>query len=149
MLGAERSKHLPPIKRGSRADVYLTSSGQILLSSHPHTQNPLIYICVYECVSVCVEMSQVYSLLFRYNIIFFFLNNFFFFISQFIEEIDNFTFSCMIFSLFFFSWPLKLFITFRYIHKMKKEKEKKFIHKSTIHAGSKLTELSFDRFTNV
>lgn len=28
VLGAERSKHLPPIKRGSCADVYLTSSGQ-------------------------------------------------------------------------------------------------------------------------
>lgn len=30
-LGAERSKHLPPIKRGTKADIYLTSSGQQLI----------------------------------------------------------------------------------------------------------------------
>lgn len=30
-MGSDRSKHLPPIKRGTYIDVYLTSSGQLIV----------------------------------------------------------------------------------------------------------------------
>ena len=37
ILGSDRSKHFPPIKRGSNIDVYLTSSGQ-------HKKEKVIFI---------------------------------------------------------------------------------------------------------
>lgn len=43
VLGAERSKHLPPIKRGSCADVYLTSSGQDQMVSHLHLFSTFVF----------------------------------------------------------------------------------------------------------
>lgn len=44
-LEAVRSKHLPPIKRGCNADVYLTSSGQLLY-------NPLRSILLIACFRI-------------------------------------------------------------------------------------------------
>lgn len=43
MLEAERSKHFPPIKRGCRIDVYLTSSGQICHCKIAYTHRSLIH----------------------------------------------------------------------------------------------------------
>lgn len=47
-LGANRSKHLPPIKRGSQADIYLTSSGQMQIQIYPTLfMNNIIHIVIY------------------------------------------------------------------------------------------------------
>lgn len=45
MLEAERSKHFPPIKRGCRIDVYLTSSGQQISrqKKNTHSQISLVH----------------------------------------------------------------------------------------------------------
>lgn len=48
VLGAERSKHLPPIKRGSCADVYLTSSGQEQMVSFFITFSHIFFLSVLQ-----------------------------------------------------------------------------------------------------
>lgn len=59
VLGAERSKHLPPIKRGACADVYLTSSGQDQMVYHITMINIInLFFCSFHFVPVLQEMRK-------------------------------------------------------------------------------------------